>query len=645
MRILTSLALLCLVVAAIAAPATAQVIPGRYIVVLNDNAGDAKGVAAGHGLTADNAYGHVFNGFAAKIPAQALQGLQNNPHVAWIEPDRVVTASEIQTLPTGINRIDAEQNFTGAPVDVDIAIIDTGIDLDHPDLYVIQGVDCRRLDKKTGQCKVGGNDDNGHGSHAAGTAAAIDNGVGVVGVAPGARLYAVKVLDRSGSGTLSGVIQGIDWVTANADVIDVANMSLGGSGTDDSDGLDCSFSADAEHIAICNAVEAGVTFVVAAGNELDDAQYHTPAAYDEVITDSALSDFDGQPGGLGVATYAFSDCTETEDDSFGCFSNYGHDVDIMAPGMGIYSTYKDGGYATSSGTSMAAPHVAGAAGLLLAENPLLTPAEVRDLLIAAGDTAPCATPSGICADDPDGVQEPLLMVGEAGPECVSDVDCDDANDCTVDTCEADVCVNAAAADDAICAGGICCGGTCIAVACASDLDCSDGDLCTDESCLSPGTCAATCDYVEPVCSGAAADSCCPAGCDWTTDVDCSCDPMCSLDSDCADGDACTADLCVDAGQCAATCVNDPIPGCQTCTVTITKGIYESKKSKLTVEATASLGGGVTGDLVLDVDGIAQVDMEWNSKKKVWFYKGPIGSAPSLISVTDIRGGCADSASF
>jgi len=614
-------------------------------VVLNDNAGDPKGVANGHGLTADNAYGHVFNGFAAKIPAQALKGLQNNPHVAWIEPDRVVTASELQTLPTGVDRIDAEQLFTGAPVDVDIAIIDTGIDLDHPDLYVVQGVDCRRLDKKTGQCKVGGNDDNGHGSHAAGSAAAIDNGVGVVGVAPGARLYAVKVLDRNGSGTLSAVIQGIDWVTQNADVIDVANMSLGGSGSDDSDGLDCSFSTDAEHIAICNAVDAGVTFVVAAGNELDDAQYHTPAAFDEVITVSALSDFDGQPGGFGTGTFAFSDCTETEDDSFGCFSNYGHDVDIMAPGMGIYSTYKNGGYATSSGTSMAAPHVAGAAGLLLAENPLLTPAEVRDLLIAAGDTAPCATPSGICADDPDGIQEPLLKVGEAVPECAVALDCDDANDCTADSCTDGICVNTPATDDAFCAGGICCGGICVQAACDSDLDCSDGDLCTDEACLFPGTCAATCSYVEPACSGALADGCCPAGCDWMTDVDCSCDPVCAADNDCDDGDACTTDTCVDAGQCGAACINDPIPGCQTCTVTITKGIFSAKKSKLTVEATASLGGGLFGDLVLDVDGAVQFDMEWNNKKGIWLYKGPIGFAPTVLTVTDLRGGCSTSASF
>ena len=639
-----SLSLLCLVVAAVAAPAHAQVIPGRYIVVLNDDAGDPKGVAAGHGLTADNVYGYVFKGFAAKIPAQALNGLQNNPHVAWIEPDRVVTANEVQTLPTGIDRIDAEQLFTGAPVDVDIAILDTGIDLDHPDLYVVQGVDCRRLNKKTGDCKVGGNDDNGHGSHVAGTAAAIDNGLGVVGVAPGARLYAVKVLDRSGSGTVSGVIQGIDWVTRHADIIDVANMSLSGGGTDDSDGLDCTESNDAEHIAICGAVSAGVTFVVAAGNEMDDAQYHTPAAYDEVITVSALADFDGQPGGFGVDQYSWSDCTENEDDSFTCFSNFGHDVDIMAPGVGIYSTYLAGGYASSSGTSMAAPHVAGAAGLLMAADPSLTPYDVRAALIANGDPAPCATPSGVCLDDPDGVQEPLLMVGDAGPECEFAIDCDDANDCTADSCVDGSCVNAPAADNTGCAGGICCGGQCIAPACTADLNCADGDICTDETCVSPGTCAAACDYAEPACSGATSDGCCPTGCDWITDVDCPCDPACGADADCDDGDACTTDTCVDAGQCDAYCANDPIPDCQTCTVTIIKGTYDPKKSKLTLEATASLGAGATGDVILDVDGLVQLDMLW-SPKGVWYYKGPIGFAPYLLTDTDTRGGCSDAANF
>ena len=647
MRKLLLITLLSLAIAGVSVPAQAQPIPGQYIVVLHDG-GNPNGVANAHGLSMKNKYTGVFNGFAAKIPAQALKGLSKNPHVASIQPDRMVHAIA-QITPTGVDRIEAELDFTPVPVDAGVAVIDTGIDLDHPDLNVVYGVDCRRLNKKTGDCKIGGDDDNGHGSHVAGTVAAYNDANGVVGVAPGARLYAVKVLDRTGSGTLSGVIQGIDWVERNATAmgIGVANLSLSGAGTDDTDGnpLGCSITEDAEHQAFCRLIAKGVVVVVAAGNENSDAQYSTPSAFDEVITVSALADFDGQPGGLGSDVFAFSDCTEDVDDSFACFSNFGHDIDIMAPGVGIYSTYKDGGYAESSGTSMAAPHVAGAAALLKASNPALTHQAVRDLLVDAGDPAPCDTPDGVCADDPDGIQEPLLMLGEPEPECEFAVDCDDANDCTVDSCAGGFCVNAPVLDDTGCPGGICCGGVCSPSVCVTDLDCADADICTDETCLLPGTCAASCSYDEPACSGAVADGCCPTGCDWTTDADCTCSPACSTDAECADADMCTADSCVNPGACDAVCANDPIPDCQTCTVAITKGLYDPKKSKLTLEATASLGAGATGDLTLDADGLVQFDMEWNSKKKIWFYKGPIGFAPYLLTVTDTRGGCSDTANF
>lgn len=214
-------------------------------------------------------------------------------------------------------------------------------------------------------------------------------------MAPGARLHAVKVLDRRGNGTTSGVIAGIDWVTANAATIDVANMSLSGGGTSDGN---CGYTnGDAEHQAICAAVAAGVTFVVAAGNESTNAASSTPAAYEEVITVSALADFDGQPGGLGAAT-----CRSDVDDTFADFSNYGSVVDIMAPGVCILSTWKDGGTNTISGTSMASPHVAGAAALYIADNPGSTPADVKAGLLAL------AADIGVLADDPDGIGEPLL---------------------------------------------------------------------------------------------------------------------------------------------------------------------------------------------------------------------------------------------
>jgi subtilisin len=548
-------------------PLLAQPIPGQYIVVLEHGA-NASAVAQAHGFGLKNSYSGVFNGFAAKIPQQAIKGLMKNPHVVSIQPDREVHAIA-QILPTGVDRIEAELDFTPAPVDAGVAVIDSGIDLDHPDLNVVYGVDCRRLDKKTGDCKIGGNDDNGHGSHVAGTVGAYNNTLGVVGVAPGVRLFAVKVLDRRGSGTLSGVIQGIDWVARNAAPlgIDVANLSLGGTGTDDTDGNPngCAITNDAEHKALCELIAAGVVVAVAAGNELDDTMYHTPGAFDEVITVSAFSDFDGQPGGLGSDTFAFSDCTETLDDSFGCFSNFGHDVDIMAPGMGIYSTYMNGGYAESSGTSMACPHVAGAAALLKAENPALTHYEVRDQLVAAGDPAPCATPDGICADDPDGVQEPLLMVAEPEPPCVLDIECDDGLFCNgVELCVQGVCLGG----DAPCGDGVdCTQDSCdeIAMTCnyvPSDAACDDGNECTDDACSAVDGClfshnTAACDD-QDVCT--IGDTCDLGFCVGTVDPNCNeCgDLICTGAAQGEDCNSCPNDCACKGKKCKNGCCGNGV---------------------------------------------------------------------------------------
>jgi subtilisin len=529
----------------------AQPIPGRYIVVLQDNANPAA-VAKGHGLEMEHHYSYVFKGFAGNIPAQALKGLAKNPRVLSIQPDRMVHAIA-QVTPTGVDRIEAELNFTPAPVNAGVAVIDTGIDLDHPDLNVQMGVDCVRLDKKTGLCKEGGNDDHGHGSHVAGTIGAYNDSNGVVGVAPGVRLYPVKVLNRQGSGTLAGVIRGIDWVAANAaDLgIGVANLSLGGTGMDDTDGNPngCAVTTDAEHLALCGLIAAGVTVVVAAGNESDDTMFHTPGAFDEVIAVSAFSDFDGIPGGYGVDTYAFSSCTETVDDSFGCFSNYGHDVDIMAPGMGIYSTYMNGGYATMSGTSMACPHVAGAAALLVAADPTLDHFAVRDLLVASGDPAPCATPTGICADDPDGIQEPLLMVAEPAPPCLFDAECDDGLFCNgIELCDQGTCIAGAAP----CGDGIDCtvdscdelAQTCNYV--ASDALCDDGNPCTDDVCSAVSGCAyafntSPCDD-QDVCT--LGDTCADGFCIGVVDPNC---------NECGDLVCMGADFGEDCNTCAADC--------------------------------------------------------------------------------------------
>ena len=211
----------------------------------------------------------------------------------------------------------------------------------------------------------------------AGTAAAKNNNIGAVGMAPGARLWAVKVLGNDGSGWMNWIIGGIDYVTANADQIDVANMSLG-----------CKCDSNALDAALTNSVAAGVTFAVAAGNSMEDASTFSPANHPDVITVSAMADFDGVGGGLTDTTVTFGICTEYEDDSFACFSNYGEDVNIAAPGVNILSTALGGGTATMSGTSMASPHVAGAAALHIASNGKPTNATealaVRAALVAAG---------------------------------------------------------------------------------------------------------------------------------------------------------------------------------------------------------------------------------------------------------------------
>lgn len=271
-------------------------------------------------------------------------------------------------------------------MDVDIAIIDTGIDLNHPDLNVYRNVNMINSN-------LSGADDNGHGTHVAGTAAALDNGFGVVGMAPGARLWSVKVLDAGGSGFMSDIIEGIDYVAQHASEIEVANMSLG-----------CQCTSQALDTAINNAVGAGVVFTVAAGNSGINAQTFSPAKNPNVIAVSAVADYDGLPGALAQAT-----CRTDPDDKLAGFSNYGSVVDIAAPGVCILSTMRNNSYGLLSGTSMASPHVAGAVALYLAGRPkpanATDVANVRSAIIAAG--FPQSGPNGFTGDR-DTSPEPLL---------------------------------------------------------------------------------------------------------------------------------------------------------------------------------------------------------------------------------------------
>ena len=363
------------------------------------------------GFHADRTFTHGLRGFSAALSPAQVNALRDDPAVASVVPDERIEV-EGQTYPTGISRIGARLSAAAKidgvddRVDADVAILDTGI-AKVPDLNVVGGYDCSTSNHARWR------DVYGHGTHVAGTVGAIDNGSGVVGVAPGVRLWAVKVIDDTGSGMLSWYACGIDWVFGQHDpldpsrpLIEAVNMSITKWGHDD--GACGTLNDDILHAAICRLVKSGVTVVAAAANDSGNASLRVPGSYDEVITVSALADTDGKPGGLG-GHRCYSWGGYDTDDTFADFSNYGSDVDLIAPGKCIYSTVPGGTYKYMSGTSMAAPHVTGAVALLKATRPYFTPAEVKEALQYLG------TYDWRTTTDPDSTHEKLLDVSRLGP--------------------------------------------------------------------------------------------------------------------------------------------------------------------------------------------------------------------------------------
>jgi hypothetical protein len=353
---------------------------------------DISQQAISMGARVPRIFDSVIHGFTAILPnKQVIDVLAKDPRVAYIEQDQRVQA--FQTLPTGINRVDADLSPArsgdgSGSVNVDIAIIDTGIDLSHPDLNVY-------VQKTFVSGTSSANDDNGHGTHVAGIAAAKDNSYGVAGVAPGARLWAIKVLDSRGIGFISTIIAGIDYIAKYSNLVDVANLSFG-----------CECKSSALDTAINNAVGKGITFVVAAGNSHKDAFTFSPANNPNVIAVSAIADSDGKCGGRGPST------SYGHDDSFASFSNYGSTVDMAAPGVSILSTYKGKSYASMTGTSMSASHVTGGAALYKGTvNPSASPSAVKSALLNQGSkisTVCDGNGHGYFTGDPDSYHEPLL---------------------------------------------------------------------------------------------------------------------------------------------------------------------------------------------------------------------------------------------
>jgi len=323
-------------------------ISGKYIVVLKEDASlmdanlqarnfkikeKALGLLKKYEVTGqvEEVYETALQGFTIKMAPGQAKKMAGDGFVKFVEADQVIALSPIeakakpgptpspaQSTPWGITRVGGPGDGTGKTA----WIIDTGIDLTHPDLNVDEVRSATFLGGKSTPW-----DENGHGTHVAGTIAAKNNGIGVVGVAAGATVVSVRVLNRSGSGTNSGVIAGVNYVAEYGERGDVANMSLGGG------------VSDALDQAVLNA-SANVEFALAAGNESDDANNHSPA----------------RVNGHNIYTVSAMDKTDT----WASWSNYGNPpVDYCAPGVSILSTWKGGGYNTISGTSMATPHVAG----------------------------------------------------------------------------------------------------------------------------------------------------------------------------------------------------------------------------------------------------------------------------------------------
>ncbi|MBB5112328.1 S8 family peptidase [Micromonospora chalcea] len=348
----------------------ADAVSGSYVVVLKGDAvgtantlaartavpDRAAGLAKRYGGNVGTVWSSALTGYSAKMTAAQARRLAADPAVAYVEQDRVMTTQGTQTGATwGLDRIDQRNlplnstfTYPNTASNVRAYIIDTGIRTTHSDFGGRATWGTNTVDTNNTDC-------NGHGTHVAGTVGGTK-----YGVAKSVRLVAVKVLNCSGSGTTAGVISGVNWVTSNAVKPAVANMSLGGGASTTLDN------------AVANSINSGITYALAAGNSSANACNSSPARVAAAITVGAT----------------------TSTDARASYSNYGSCVDIFAPGSSITSAWRTSDTATNSisGTSMASPHVAGAAALVLSANTSYTPAQVASYLTSNATTGKVTSP-------------------------------------------------------------------------------------------------------------------------------------------------------------------------------------------------------------------------------------------------------------
>jgi subtilisin family serine protease len=356
--------------------------PDHYIVVFRPSVADARTraseIVAAHGGRLEHTYVHAIHGFAAQLTPAAAATLRYHPDIAWIEPDAIMHATVTQTGATwGLDRLDqtslpldATYTYGATGAGVHAYIIDTGIRTTHAEFGGRATGSFTSINdgNGTGDC-------SGHGTHVAGTV-----GGATYGVAKSVRLHAVRVLDCSGNGTVSSVIAGVDWVTANHASPAVANMSLGGA------------TSSALDQAVQSSIASGVTYVVAAGNAGASACTESPARTPEALTVGA----------------------STSTDARASFSNFGSCVDLFAPGASITSAFNgsDTQTAVLSGTSMASPHAAGIAALYLERNPGASAAQVTSAL-TGGATAGKLTSVG--SGSPNRLLNASFLAGSTPP--------------------------------------------------------------------------------------------------------------------------------------------------------------------------------------------------------------------------------------